>query len=323
MQPDRTTGPQMRGSFLVVFSRRFLSLSVFILVLLSVLPEASFLPLNRFLALSVGNFLGLTMLAVKVHGTIILIDGFSVNIIGECTAIHLIALFAAFVSAFPASRHQKWVGLVVGSAILFSINMVRIAMVTLVGRFFPGSFHVAHTYVGQLGVLLSTIYICLAWCRWIGYSVLPVLPFGFLQRFVLFTTPVFLICMPLNGLFIETIDVVLQLGISMITGNAVSRWDHGLSYQTFSMIVFFGLVMAVRGATWKMRLQWMGVGFFLVTLFHFIFRLANTWMMLNPIEEAFPVLQWVYLMCAYALPFLFCIHLLFNSRLFQLRLRQS
>ena len=313
----------MRGPSLAVFYRRFLSLSIFALVLLSVLPEAVFLPLNRFLALSVGNLLGLTMLAAKVRGTVILFDGFSVNIISECTAIHPIALFAAFVLVFPSTRRQKWVGVVAGSAILFAINMVRIATVTLVGRFLPGSFHIAHTYVGQLGVLLSTVYVCLVWCRWIGYTSLPDLPLGFLQRFVLFTSPVFLFCMPLNGLFLKTIDVVLRWGISMITGHAITRWDHGLSYQTFSLIVFFGLVMAVRGATWKIRMQWIGVGSFLLTLFHFIFRLANTWMMLNPIEWVLPMLQMVYLMCVYALPILFCIYLLFKARLFQLRHRQE
>jgi len=105
---------------------------------------------------------------VAMHGTTLTFDGFAVRVITECTGLYEAVILSAAILAYQASWKQRIVGILGGTAILYAINIVRIAFLLLVGRFAPSSFDFAHVYFWQS---LLIVFITAIWIGWIHYCV--------------------------------------------------------------------------------------------------------------------------------------------------------
>lgn len=105
---------------------------------------------------------------VKMYGTTLTYDGFSVRVITECTGLFEAVILTAAILAYQASWKQRVLGIVGGTAILYAINLVRIAFLLLVGRFAPSSFDFAHVYFWQS---LLIVFITAIWIGWIHFCV--------------------------------------------------------------------------------------------------------------------------------------------------------
>lgn len=286
----------------LAFTRTFLLAAAVAIIPLSLMPETWFGPLNRATAHLSAHVLALLGRHPVVRGTTIAMDGFAVNVIAECSAVHLIALAAAFIFAFPADPKAQWTGVAVGTLLLFTVNGVRIAAVTIIGRHWPQLFTAAHVYLGQLSMILATVALCLVWCQWASRAPWTTRPIGFCLRFLAFSALPFLIWIPLNRIYMGLIDRGIQALFGLFSLQLVMPRTHPLYYQTFSLIALMGLLMAVQGAGLLLRLRWMAAGFFLVTLFQAAFRLCNVWISAFGIAWMTVVAQLVYNLCVYALP---------------------
>ena len=89
--------------------------------------------------------------------------GFAVHIIEECTGVYEIMIFAAAVLAFPTEWLKKWVGLGLGIPILYSFNVIRIAVLMLVGKYAPEYFDFMHLYFWQATLILMITSVWLLW----------------------------------------------------------------------------------------------------------------------------------------------------------------
>ena len=286
------------------FARRFVSAAVLTVVPVSLIPESWYAPLNHLTAWLAGYLIQLsTQMSPQVHGTQINLDGFSVNVISECSAVHLIVLYAAFIYTYPAPRVRKWIGLIVGAAMLFVINVIRIAAVTLTGRYFPHMFEVVHIYFGQLGMLSAVVFICLIWCRWVTDPVFMESPTGFFMRFVLISALFFVPWLLLNRVYIYAIDSFVERLFSLADYRLLIPRTHRLYYQTFSLVALTGLLLASRGVRLSSRLRWMAFGIAAVTTVQVAYRICNVWISAFKFEWAAPVSQIVYVTCVHALPF--------------------
>jgi len=301
-------------SLLLSFTRKFLLAAALGILAISLVPEAWFEPLNRLTALLVGDLIQLLGLKPVVQGAYISTGGFSVNVIAECSAVQLMILYAAFIVAFPATRSEQWIGLGAGTALLFTVNIARIATIILIGWKSPAWFEPAHVYFGQLGMLLATVAICLLWCHWISNADRIDGPAGFCLRFLIFSSLPFIFWIHLNRLYISAIDALIDWIFRLNSLQLVIPRTHDLYYQTFSLIALGGMLMAFKAAGLALRLRWMALGFLALTLFQVAFRLCNVWITAFQIGWLAPLSQVVYNICVYALPLAVVLRFLFKMR---------
>jgi hypothetical protein len=90
--------------------------------------------------------------------------------------------------------------------------------------------------------------------------------------------------------------------------------DHTLYFQTFGMVTFAGLVLAMRSHPPLRKCRFLISGFLLLTLFQLFLRLCNVWLAAFQIGWPAPVAQVVYHLCVYALPVILAAVLLIRDR---------
>ena len=287
---------------LLLFTKKFLTAVIVILIPVSLISEAWFGPLNRITAVLAGDILSLLSIDATVQGNLIQVHGFSANVIAECSAIHLVAICASFFYAFPSNISEKLKGLLFGVAVLFSLNVLRIAAVTLIGMKYPAFFEITHVYLGQLGMLIAVIVICLSWCQWISNDGRFDGPFAFLSRFSIFTSLPFLIWVPLHRYYLDAVDSIIRWIFSLVSYRLVMPESDYLHYHVFSMIALVGFIMSIKGVGLFTRSRWMGIGFTILTLLLLGYRLCVVWVTAFKIGWMVPVALLLYVMCVYALP---------------------
>lgn len=103
--------------------------------------------------------------AVRVNG--ILIGGkFPLEIGPSCDAADAMALLTAAILAFPAPWTSRVVGLVLGTAGLFILNVIRICSLYFIGTIGVGQFDFAHHDLWPVVVIFAAGLLFLGWARW-------------------------------------------------------------------------------------------------------------------------------------------------------------
>ena len=115
-------------------------------------------------AAPVGFLLRLLFQNATRHSDIIAVDAFQIQIIYECTGVFLVIVFCACVLAYPASWKAKAVGLAAGVPVIYATNILRVVLVTLVGRYSPFLFKYFHDYFWY-GTF--TLIIVFTWVFWL------------------------------------------------------------------------------------------------------------------------------------------------------------
>jgi exosortase H (IPTLxxWG-CTERM-specific) len=136
------------------------------------IEQAIFTPLVNFYALLAGKVLAFMAFANSVSGDMISSSEFAVSIKKGCDAAEPMAIFIAGVVAFPALLKDKLAGLGVGLAILFFLNIIRIATLFIVGVYFPDFFESMHLAVWQVIFIVVAIVFWFLWLKYVtGKSV--------------------------------------------------------------------------------------------------------------------------------------------------------
>ena len=102
-------------------------------------------------------------LRVTTSKKIVAYNGFAIRIIEECTGVYEILIFAAAVLAFPTTWSKKVAGLGMGVPILYAFNVIRIAVLMLVGKHYPQHFDFMHLYFWQATLILMITSVWLLW----------------------------------------------------------------------------------------------------------------------------------------------------------------
>lgn len=144
----------------------FLLLCALIFAGLDRLPEPSYAWINEANARLTAILLHLFGYDPRVNGTFLTLEGFTVQVIGECSAIFISVLLVAFVLSSPGRWPKKAAGLIAGCLLLLIVNILRIAGVTWVGAFYPQAFEISHVYLGQIVLVVTLLTFCLAWRQW-------------------------------------------------------------------------------------------------------------------------------------------------------------
>ena len=83
-----------------------------------------------------------------------------------CDALEPTWFFCAAVISFPAPWSRKVPGLVLGSALILVLNLVRLVSLFLIGLHYPRLFSVFHLEIWPAGFILLAVLLFLAWIGW-------------------------------------------------------------------------------------------------------------------------------------------------------------
>ena len=122
-------------------------------------------PFTRGIAQLTRVLLWLAGIQATVQNKVVGTPAFAVAIQNNCNAIYETALFASAVLAYPATWRQRLRGVLLGGAILYCVNLIRVLSLIYVGSHFRPYFDAAHIYVWQ------SLFIVLAlglWLYWAG-----------------------------------------------------------------------------------------------------------------------------------------------------------
>ena len=100
---------------------------------------------------------------VRLDGKMIWLGQFVVKIIDECTGIYEMLIFAAAVLAFPTSWAKRGVGLLLGCPLIYLFNVVRIAGLIVVGRYWSEAFDFMHLYFWQATMIAMITSVWMLW----------------------------------------------------------------------------------------------------------------------------------------------------------------
>lgn len=123
-------------------------------------------PLLNFEAKVANLFLNLIGQGTAVDGDVIYSDDFRVSIKGGCDGVEATMLYICAVLVFPLISFRKKIpGLLWGVGILFVINIFRIAILYLSGKYWPEAFDFLHLHGG---VVIFTIISIVLWMVWVN-----------------------------------------------------------------------------------------------------------------------------------------------------------
>jgi len=101
-----------------------------------------------------------------VSGKFITSPNYSVEIVSGCDALDPTAAYFAAVLATPAAFRRKIPGILIGTAALHLINIVRIVTLFYIGIHFPSAFETVHFDIWQAGFVALTIALWVLWMQW-------------------------------------------------------------------------------------------------------------------------------------------------------------
>ena len=122
-------------------------------------------PLNRHLAWMTEKVLRLVGVHAASTGGVVSMSGFAVEIKNNCNAIYEVGLYAAAVWAYPASWRDRVMGTLIGAAVLYVVNFLRIMTLLTVGLLYREWFEATHLYAWQ-AIFLLVVGTC--WIAWVS-----------------------------------------------------------------------------------------------------------------------------------------------------------
>lgn len=109
------------------------------------------------------HLLGLFSSEVRINDKLVWFGDFVVKIIDECTGIYEMLIFSAAVLAFPTVWRDKVTGILLGCPLIYLFNVLRIAMLIVVGRYWPYAFDFMHVYFWQATMIVMITTVWLLW----------------------------------------------------------------------------------------------------------------------------------------------------------------
>lgn len=121
------------------------------------------MPLNRVIAQCSGFLIGLTGSAPVVSGTQITSSSGAVDIKEGCNGVYATVILWAGILAFPAGWRQKLIGVLLGSLVLFVVNLIRVVTLFYLSASYPQFFDEAHMYIWQFLIIIVAGLLWLLW----------------------------------------------------------------------------------------------------------------------------------------------------------------
>lgn len=103
--------------------------------------------------------------AVTRNGPFLFIQGFGMEIIDECTAVFSSIVYCSAILAYPTTAKNKGLGMAFGIPLLYLINLFRLAILVLVGIYYPALFEFVHVYLWQASFIIFVVVLFVLWLK--------------------------------------------------------------------------------------------------------------------------------------------------------------
>jgi exosortase/archaeosortase family protein len=80
--------------------------------------------------------------------------------------VEILALLVAAICAYPASRRQRTIGLLVGTVVVDLLSVGRLAVLHYTLKYYPGSWEAMH---GLVAPLVPVVLLGLYFSRWLAW----------------------------------------------------------------------------------------------------------------------------------------------------------
>lgn len=98
---------------------------------------------------------------------IITSSGFSIEVVYECTGAFTMFILNAMILSWPASWQRKLLGIVGGCAVLYLLNLLRMATLVYVGGHYSSEFFDSfHKYFWQATFIAVVLLVWFVWLEW-------------------------------------------------------------------------------------------------------------------------------------------------------------
>ncbi|HID30351.1 MAG TPA: exosortase H [Desulfobacterales bacterium] len=279
-----------RAGVLLIFLVKFILTCGLLYTLTNWISSSFHELINCLTATTVGLLLRVLGVNASVHDVFIWLDGFSVKIITECSAIFLVILFFSFVFAYPTSIRNKVVGLLFGIPALFLVNLLRISLILVVGARFSSLFQYAHVYTGQILMIFMVFSISLFWLRLVLLVPTKDSPFSFFIRFIASSSLPFLLWLYLHKRYVlahlHAIGFLLSpFGYDLTLPANLDIYP--VTFNTFNVVAFTALILATKSIDRRVKVKGLLAGLAVLSMVHFIFRLLESLFLTFGVASAF------------------------------------
>jgi len=159
-KPRITVSPVVR--FVVLFLISILVVSI-VFSQISTRYHDRMLWLMEFTVTIAGGALSIFSGDVVYSGVNIYYHGFNVEIIDECTGLFEMLIYIAAVLSFSTTWRKKIIGFLMGIPTIFVFNLIRIAVLLVVGAGSFQAFKFMHLYFWQVTLIIMIATIWIAW----------------------------------------------------------------------------------------------------------------------------------------------------------------
>jgi exosortase/archaeosortase family protein len=105
-------------------------------------------------------------LEVWMQGRVVTIAGNNgIEMVDGCTGISAIGLFLGFIWAYPGQNHSRLYFSLLGIAIIYLVNVIRIAILMLMQKWAPQFFDFTHDYSTTTIFYLVIFFLWMLWVR--------------------------------------------------------------------------------------------------------------------------------------------------------------
>jgi exosortase/archaeosortase family protein len=246
--------------------------------LVCALPDSFAKAVCEHTARILGDVLNAFGYPVSVAGNVVADSGISFQIVLECTALSVVAIFACFVSSYRTQGRKKLLGLAMGIPALYLGNLVRLVSIFVVTRHDPSLFEIIHVYMGQVFTLILVALGCIVWLKWVDRdpSAGPVVRIaGFFARLVVISGCMFLFWMEVHHGYVWLLDRLMIFGFSLFNYQLFIPRETAVYYETFSIVAFTSLVLATGSTSWPSKAKGLAIGLGLFVLLHLFHRTNN------------------------------------------------
>jgi exosortase H (IPTLxxWG-CTERM-specific) len=309
----------------MVLSRRFRFVIAFALfsialyAIIQVLPPSFTHPIDENTAWTLGMVLNAFGIPVSTADDTVSEGGLAFRIIPECTPIFTAGLFLSFLIFYPATLRKKATGLLMGITALYLGNLARLAVTFMISRYDRRLFDLVHVYLGQVFTIFLVIVVCTGWLRGLDrgaskQSIPLKAAAGFLVRFAVISGGLFLVWTQIHHAYIRLLDRLMTFGFSLF-GYRVALAQHTVFYyETFSIVCFTSLVLAVRSIPRLTKIKGLAVGLGVLFLMHLFHRIDNASMAYFNFTSMLPLDLTLLVVGQYLLPVLFLIFMVANEK---------
>ncbi len=123
-------------------------------------------PVTDSVVKTVTGVVKLFSIPVEIDGADLKAPSLHLRISHECNGVIAFIIYLSAVLAFPSPFRRKIAGMLIGAAVIWTINVGRILLLVFVALYLPDVFYQTHIYVAQSLVIACAVVMWLLWARW-------------------------------------------------------------------------------------------------------------------------------------------------------------